>query len=137
MIVLVNIARLRQLAGIRFWLFFSARSMAALIAPTAAWLAAMRLAEYSQAGGIGGLAFLLAAVWTVLLLSIGALLWSLRAQRLRCRVCLRRLRMPVSRGAWSSLIMDSPAIEYICPLGHGRLSVAGSQDLRSPQWIPY
>ncbi len=43
-------------------------------------------------------------------------------QRYRCRVCLRRLRMPIATGSWSRmLLLGRPRIEYICPYGHGTL----------------
>src|SRR5215469_16760574 len=43
-------------------------------------------------------------------------------QKYRCRVCLRKLRMPVETGSWSRMLMfGRPRIEYICPYGHGTL----------------
>ncbi len=39
----------------------------------------------------------------------------------RCPVCLERLSMPASLGSWSSVVVDPPAIEYVCPKGHGLL----------------
>ena len=57
----------------------------------------------------------------------------LRDQRSRCPVCQERLRMPVPIGCWSSLILDRPATEYVCPAGHGVLFV--SEALHDPsQW---
>jgi hypothetical protein len=45
-------------------------------------------------------------------------------QRYRCRVCLRRLRMPIRSGSWGqTLLLGRPRIEYICPFGHGTLKV--------------
>jgi len=44
----------------------------------------------------------------------------------RCPVCLSRLRMPVSLGNWSSVVMDPPGTEYVCPRGHGLLYTPGS-----------
>lgn len=45
-------------------------------------------------------------------------------QRYRCRTCLRKLRMPVSRGSWNRmLLLGRPHTEYICPYGHGTLKV--------------
>ena len=32
--------------------------------------------------------------------------------------------MPVRLGSWSSLILDRPATEYVCPAGHGVLFVS-------------
>jgi len=44
----------------------------------------------------------------------------------RCPICLERLRMPVSLGNWSSVVMDPPGTEYVCPNGHGLLYTSGS-----------
>ena len=56
------------------------------------------------------------------LLFAGAVYLNLRDQRYRCRVCLRRLRMPVETGSWSAILQfGRPRIEYICPYGHGTL----------------
>jgi len=62
------------------------------------------------------------------------ILWD---QRRRCRVCLRRLRMPVETGSWSSMLqLGRPRIEYICPYGHGTLRQEEVQilGLETPQW---
>src|SRR5262245_41748920 len=56
------------------------------------------------------------------LLAAGALYLIVWDQRYRCRVCLRRLRMPVVTGSWSGILQfGRPRIEYICPYGHGTL----------------
>lgn len=45
-------------------------------------------------------------------------------QRYRCRVCARRLRMPLEKGSWSAMLQfGKPRLEYICPYGHGTLQV--------------
>jgi hypothetical protein len=48
-------------------------------------------------------------------------------QRYRCRTCLRRLRMPITKGSWHHVLLEAPRIEYICPFGHGTLKVAELQ----------
>jgi hypothetical protein len=74
------------------------------------------------------------------LLFAGVLYLIVRDQRYRCRVCLRRLRMPVSTGSWSrTLEFGSPRVEYICTYGHGTLSeddlhISG---LSAAQWTPH
>jgi len=73
-------------------------------------------------------------LWTVSLNFI----W--RDQKHRCRVCLRRLRMPVETGSWHRMLLfGRPRIEYICPYGHGtlkedELQISGLQD---PEWTPH
>jgi hypothetical protein len=67
----------------------------------------------------------------------GALYLAVWDQRYRCRVCLRRLRMPVTTGSWSRMLQfGRPRIEYICPYGHGTLREAELQicGLENPEW---
>ena len=62
------------------------------------------------------------AVMIWFLLCSAALYFIIWDQRYRCRVCLRRLRMPVETGSWSRMLQfGRPRIEYICPYGHGTL----------------
>jgi hypothetical protein len=76
--------------------------------------------------------------WVFLLASWGLTAWSLRDQQQRCRTCCERLRMPVESGLWSSLVLDRPRTEYICPYGHGTLYVPGTKllDLDAVNWTP-
>src|SRR5690349_10168397 len=54
------------------------------------------------------------------LLAAGTLYVIVWDQRYRCRVCLRRLRMPIATGSWSRILQfGQPRIEYICTYGHG------------------
>jgi hypothetical protein len=56
------------------------------------------------------------------LLTAGTLYLIVWDQRYRCRVCLRRLRMPIGTGSWSQILqLGHPRIEYICTYGHGTL----------------
>ena len=74
------------------------------------------------------------------LLCCGALYLCILDQRYRCRVCLRRLRMPVETGSWGGmLLLGRPRIEYICPYGHGTLTEAELQisGLENPEWTPH
>ncbi len=62
------------------------------------------------------------AVGLWFLIVAGLLYLCIWDQRYRCRVCLRRLRMPIETGSWSRmLLLGRPRIEYICPYGHGTL----------------
>ena len=60
-------------------------------------------------------------------------------QRRRCRVCLRKLRMPIETGSRSYMLqLGQPAIESICPYGHGtlkedELQITGRD---TPEWKP-
>ena len=78
---------------------------------------------------------LTAGVW--FLLCCGVLYLAIWDQRYRCRVCLRRLRMPIETGSWGSMLrLGRPRIEYICPYGHGtlkeeELQISGRE---GPEW---
>ena len=65
-----------------------------------------------------------------------AVIWD---QRYRCRTCLRRLRMPISRGSWTHVLLGRPQTEYICPFGHGTLMVEELQITghQAPDWQPH
>jgi hypothetical protein len=60
-------------------------------------------------------------------------------QRLRCRTCLRRLRMPIHTGSWTHVLLGAPRTEYICTYGHGTLKVAELQitGRQQPDWEPH
>ena len=73
------------------------------------------------------------------LLAAGTLYLIIRDQRYRCRVCLRRLRMPIETGSWGRMLQfGRPRIEYICPYGHGTLTAEELQisGLANPEWTP-
>lgn len=82
------------------------------------------------------LAFTLAVgIW--FLLTVGMLYLCILDQRYRCRVCLRRLRMPIETGSWGRMLLAGrPRIEYICPYGHGTLKQEELQisGIENPQW---
>ena len=74
------------------------------------------------------------------LLSVGALAAIVFDQYRRCRVCLRRLRMPMETGSWGSVLLTGrPRIEYICPYGHGtlRLDELRISGIRIPEWTAH
>jgi hypothetical protein len=66
--------------------------------------------------------------------------FAIRDQQYRCRMCLRRMRMPVFRGSWSMMLQfGRPKMEYICPYGHGKLGVAELQiaGRENPEWTAH
>jgi hypothetical protein len=68
------------------------------------------------------------AILLLFLVTTGLLYVAVRDQVLRCRKCGRRLRMPVLRGSYSKMLQEGrPKFEYICPYGHGTLSVPGTR----------
>jgi hypothetical protein len=78
---------------------------------------------------------LITLIW--FLLATVALYFIVWDQRYRCRVCLRRLRMPVETDSWGRMLqLGWPRIEYICPYGHGTLTADEVQisGLQNPEW---
>lgn len=74
-------------------------------------------------------------VW--FLVAAGTLFLIVRDQRYRCRVCLRRLRMPVETGSRGFMLqLGRPRTEYICPYGHGTLKEEDTPTsvLDGPEW---
>ncbi len=63
------------------------------------------------------------AIMVLFLLFCGAMYLIYHDQRYRCRTCLRRLRMPLSKGSWTNVLLGPPRTEYICLYGHGKLLV--------------
>ena len=89
-----------------------------------------------------GISFLLCdlALMVWFLLFAGALYAIVWDQRYRCRVCLRRLRMPIETGSWSRILQfGRPRIEYICPYGHGTLAEDELQisGRSNAEWTPH
>jgi len=63
-------------------------------------------------------------VGAFVLLACGLVWLAAIDQRYRCRVCVRRLRMPQTEGHYSSVLLGGiPYTEYICTYGHGKLYV--------------
>jgi hypothetical protein len=63
-----------------------------------------------------------AAILLFWLFAVGLLVVVIWDQRIRCRTCLRRLRMPVESGSWSrATLFAPPRKSLICPYGHGTL----------------
>ena len=80
------------------------------------------------------------AVLVWFLLSTGTVYFIIWDQRYRCRVCLRRLRMPIETGSWNRMLQfGRPRIEYICAYGHGTLKEEELQisGLENPEWTPH
>ncbi len=76
-------------------------------------------------------------VGIVFLLCYGLFYLTILDQRYRCRVCMRRLRMPVETGSWSRMLQfGRPRMEYICTYGHGKLNVEEIQftGTEIPKW---
>ncbi len=99
----------------RYWFLLIAKLLGCFLV----WAALSKLVNLYDWATLPGVLIFGMAVWVV----CGLVFLSFFDQRYRCRVCLRRLRMPISLGSWAGTLINSAATEYICPFGHGRLSV--------------
>ncbi len=120
----------------RYWSYLSAKLLVAAAIPGGlyAGLAMMWPSRYLARD----LAYT-TAVGICFLIWSGLSCLCLLDQRYRCRVCLRRLRMPIETGSWSRmLLLGRPRTEYICTYGHGKLNVEEVQISGSepPEWTP-
>ena len=130
----------------RYWGYFAAKLAAAasllygiLALLNWIWPPAPKFYTYLPPRFGYDLAYTLAVLlW--FLLCTGALYLIIWDQRYRCRVCLRRLRMPVATGSWSYMLQfGRPRIEYICVYGHGTLKEEELQisGIEGPEWEPH
>ncbi len=80
------------------------------------------------------------AIFGLWLMGAGLLSVILWDQGRRCRTCLRRLIMPVASGSWGNMVtFGRPKTEFICPFGHGTLSIEELQitGRQFPDWQPH
>jgi hypothetical protein len=130
----------------RYWAYFLGKMIAVAALSQGIYLAIYYLLPAEQQFAYGerpprflyDLWFTVAiGVWFVL--SSGILYAAVWDQRYRCRVCLRRMRMPIETGSWSRMLQfGRPEIEYICIYGHGKLNVSEVQisGSENPEWTP-
>lgn len=113
----------------RYWGYFSGKLLAAAAGMYFLWLAMHALLPEPvifMRVRMGGFAQDLTWTLTYLLywlMAAGVLAFVVQDQRRRCRICLRRLRMPINTGNWGlALLFAPPKMESICPFGHGTLA---------------
>ncbi|MEO7653078.1 MAG: hypothetical protein ABIZ80_21680, partial [Bryobacteraceae bacterium] len=131
--------------NMRFWAFFAGKFLAAsaasygLFAAVYTWWPQSRnYRNYEAPAFAQDLGYTL-AIGVCFLVASGLLYLCVWDQRYRCRVCLRRLRMPIETGSWSRMLQfGRPETEYICTYGHGKLNVAQVQisGSENPAWTP-
>ncbi|HJZ99889.1 MAG TPA: hypothetical protein VKE70_25445 [Candidatus Solibacter sp.] len=129
----------------RYWAWFAGKVVvaAAFFSVVLRFVLSLFPPEKDPYAPLGkGLSFLLCdlALMVVFLAAAGVLYLIIWDQRYRCRVCLRRLRMPIETGSWTSILQfGRPRIEYICPYGHGTLREDELQisGLSNAEWTPH
>jgi hypothetical protein len=77
-------------------------------------------------------------VWLFVLFAVFILPVAIQDQRVRCRRCLRLLRMPVQIGRFGSPLLERAGTEMMCPFGHGALFCADPHPgLERDQWTVF
>jgi hypothetical protein len=129
----------------RYWAYFLGKLIAVVALSQGLYLALRRIFpprqqfDYVDLDPFGHDLWYTVAISLWFLISCGLLYLAIWDQRYRCRVCLRRLRMPIETGSWSRMLQfGRPEIEYICTYGHGRLNVSEVQisGSENPEWTP-
>jgi hypothetical protein len=108
--------------NLRGALFLVAKTLLLL---TAVFLTGVEFTHAALINMLGGadLATEPLSTWLFLLGCMGVLLWSLRDQQARCRVCLNRLGLRTRVGCPGCLLLDWAGTELVCVEGHGMLHV--------------
>ncbi|HUJ21729.1 MAG TPA: hypothetical protein VLX58_09425 [Bryobacteraceae bacterium] len=135
--------REKRLTGVRYWSYLAGKlaisgalGYGLLLVINSFWSSPLLLYHVRRSRFGLDLAYT-SAVGLWFLVCCGLLYICIWDQRHRCRVCLRRLRMPIETGSWSRmLLLGRPRIEYICPYGHGTLKeeevhLSGKEN---PEW---
>ena len=137
-----------SLTGMRYWAYFAAKLAAAAL-PLYGLLASLNWFFPPKPKGAEAY-WVLQHSGRIMMFNLALMVWFVLCamavylmvldQRRRCRVCLRRLRMPVETGSWGSMLqLGRPRIESICPYGHGTLKEEELQisGLQNPQWTAH
>jgi hypothetical protein len=126
----------------KYWGFFVLKLLVTAIVGFVLWEAihviwpSSRLSYYGVPAPRFGHDLVYTLVLLLYNLVLQGLIWlSIWDQRYRCRICLRRLRMPVEQGSWSHMLLFGPPhTEYICTYGHGALDVPEIPVSGRPVW---
>jgi len=131
-LMLLSMLAVRVLT-LRAWIWAAAKIALAFALIAGVWIELVARAPFTQTAGIP-------AAWNVLLYLAPVLAgcgaaWGFRRDaRRHCRICYRRLAMPVSVGAVGRRLFEPGGTEYLCGAGHGALLV-GSDNQESGEEV--
>jgi hypothetical protein len=108
---------------VQYTIFFAAKTTLLLASVGLAWAEVAAAIPIPITGGVD-VGIFLPLVLLLLLAEAFVLRWSFEDQSGRCPVCCRQVAMPVTVGSRSSLILDRPAVEFLCTRGHGTLRLS-------------
>lgn len=115
--------------NMRYWGYLIAKILLALTLFNGIWIGMVRWMpapetfNYRQPSPLGQDLTWTLAILVLFLLFCGLTYLIVWDHRYRCRICLRRLRMPLTKGSWTNVLFGAPRTEYICLYGHGTLCV--------------
>ncbi|MGO8816231.1 MAG: hypothetical protein ACLQVG_16460 [Terriglobia bacterium] len=102
--------------------FFFAKTAVAQAAIGAAWIEWVAGPSIPLTGVNGVMTAFLMPSLLLAALAL-SLCYSLHDQKRRCPVCFNLLTLPILIGSRSSIILDRPQVEVLCPNGHGSLLI--------------
>jgi hypothetical protein len=102
--------------------FYFAKAVLAQFTIAAAWVECAAGMPLDASGGLRLTAALVLPASLFAAMGLAAW-WSVDDQKRRCPACCRLLSMPVRIGSRSSILLDRPGVEVLCPGGHGSLFV--------------
>lgn len=121
-IVVGILAEVRKSRRIRvgYWAYFAVK---AVLFPLTAVVAIWEFTPVTSIAITGAGSFLAEPLlaWLFIVACLGWIRWCLLDQYQRCRVCLRRLHLPVRVGMLGAVILDTAGTEVACQEGHGAL----------------
>jgi hypothetical protein len=119
--------------GLRYWGFLALKGLSVLILLPLFWVELGTVAcSWIPSRPARTAAGLLTAIGFVIGMA-GAAIWCVADQRRRCRICLRRLVLPVSVGSWASQFEPS-ATEMLCENGDGALALSDTEATGQDRW---
>ena len=118
-LMLVSALAVRALS-IRAWIWAASKIALSFALISGVWIEVVARAPFTETAGIPGAWNGLLYILPVLAGS-GTALWFRRDARHHCRICYRRLTMPVSVGMSGRYLFEPGGTEYLCGAGHGAL----------------
>jgi hypothetical protein len=128
--------RLSPRGVLRWWSFLTAKTLLLLSTCLVVSLEVPSRLSRLLTGSVQPLAIPI-STWLFVVTAMLALLWSIRDQGRRCRICLQRLGHEATVGAPSYLLLDWGGTELVCSEGHGMLHVPEMKTgcLEDEQWV--
>jgi hypothetical protein len=107
---------------VRYWTYFTTK---AVFFPLTLFVAICEFTPVTSLRIVGDASFAGEPfmAWLLIVVCICWIRWCLIDQYGRCRVCLRRLKLPVTVGVLGAVILDTAGTELACSEGHGALYI--------------